>query len=191
MGSVCAGLPQQGLEVAEDGKEAGSGTINPLVGPHTIRDDLLRLGRIAREDRENFFVRLARYRVLADRITAVALCQGAALHFLGGQNGVEDFDAWPLYAAHPGVPCPPRRRAARDDFGHPRFARSPARPGFVGRRVGLLERPPRAAPDADPADALRSYLSEGRTGTARHLATKTVVPIGPAALVKTVVGRPV
>ena len=58
------------------------------------REDLLRLGHIAREDREEFFDRRPRYRVLADRVIAVTLCQGAALHFLDGQNGVKDFDVW-------------------------------------------------------------------------------------------------
>lgn len=59
--------------------------------------DLTRLGTLASKDRERFFSRnpdlsrLYRDRVLG---VAVALCQGAALHFVDGQNGIKDFDVW-------------------------------------------------------------------------------------------------
>lgn len=153
------------------------------------RSDLLRLGQVTREDREDLFARLPPYRVLADRILAVALCQGAALHFLDGQNGVKDFDVWTFYAAHSEVRYPPRRRAARD-FGNPKFGQSPDRPEFVGRRVDLHGRSLEAVPDEDPTETLRSYLLMGGTRSARHLATKAVVMIEPAALTGTVVWWP-
>ncbi len=49
--------------------------------------DLERLGRLAQADRQEFFARNPRWRHYADRIVCVALCQGAALHFLDGKNG--------------------------------------------------------------------------------------------------------
>ena len=142
-------------------------------------DDLARLARIARQDREDFFVRKPHYRALADRVVAVTLCQGAALHFLDGQNGVKDFDVWTFYAAHPDARFPARRIASRD-FGDSRFGRSPDRPEFVGRKVDLLGRSIDAERNTDPAAALRTYLSEGRTAAAYHLARKAVVLLEPA-----------
>src|SRR5215210_151682 len=142
-------------------------------------DDLLRLARIAQLDRENFFARNPSYRALAERAVAVALCQGAALHFLDGRNGVKDFDVWTFFAAHPDTKWPPRRPVVARDFGDPRFGRSPDRPEFVGRKVDLLGRSIEAEADADPAVALRAYLSEGRTSSAYHLARKAVVVIEP------------
>lgn len=35
----------------------------------------------------------------AGRLLCRALCQGAALHYLDGKNGVKDFDVWSFYAA--------------------------------------------------------------------------------------------
>lgn len=149
-------------------------------------DDLARLGRIAREDRESFFARLPRYRPLEDRVIAVALCQGAAKHFVDGKNGVKDFDVWTFYAAHPDITFPARRRVARD-FGDPKFGRTPGQEAFADRRVDLLGRSLNARPDADPAEALRAYLTEKRTKSAKHLASKAVVLIEPAERVGYVV----
>jgi hypothetical protein len=56
---------------------------------------LERLALLSREDREEFFSRLAGWRRLyADRILCVALCQGAAVHYVNEKNGVKDFDVW-------------------------------------------------------------------------------------------------
>lgn len=155
------------------------------LSPITL-DDLARLRHIAREDRESFFARLPRYRALEDRVLAVALCQGAAAHFLDGKNGVKDFDVWTFYAAHPDVTYPARRRVARD-FGDPKFGQTPDRMRFVGRRVDLLGRSLKALPGSDPVEALHAYLTERRTKSARHLASKAVVLIEPTALVGQVV----
>lgn len=56
--------------------------------------DLARLAQIAREDRAGRLARRPRWRVYEKRIICVALCQGAALHYLDGANGVKDFDVW-------------------------------------------------------------------------------------------------
>lgn len=149
-------------------------------------DDLDRLARIARLDREDLFERNAHLRALADRVIAVALCQGAALHFLDGRNGVKDFDVWTFYAAHPDAMFPPRRTVARD-FGDPKFSKSPDRPEFVGRKVDLLGRSLHADVDADPVAVLQAYLSERRTDSARRLAQKAVVLLEPRSRLGTVV----
>jgi hypothetical protein len=139
------------------------------------------LAELAKADRDRLFARNlslgARY---AQRMLGVALCQGAALHYLDGRNGVKDFDVWTFYAQHPDGPFPPRR-VARADFGPSKFGRMPndIRP-YAGRRVDLIGRSLPAEPEADPVDALRRYLTSARTSSARALAAKAVVLIDPA-----------
>jgi hypothetical protein len=143
------------------------------------REDLVRLARIARLDREDFFARKTRYRALDERLICVALCQGAALHYVDGKSGVKDFDVWTFYAAlsdHSGYPW--RRRKAVD-FGDPKFGPSPDKPDFTGRHVDLLGRSLRTAGEVDPATILRRYLFEGETETARRLSEKAVVLLEP------------
>ena len=74
-----------------------------MLGPTvtSFPEDLHRLGEIARQDREEFFHRCPRYRPLQGDIIAVALCQGAALHYVNGSNGIKDLDVWTFYAKRP------------------------------------------------------------------------------------------
>ncbi|MGE0646262.1 MAG: hypothetical protein AB7P24_21640 [Nitrospira sp.] len=150
-------------------------------------DDLRRLGRIAAIDRDGLFRRnLDTARLFAPGPFAVALCQGAALHFLDGNNGVKDFDVWSFYRANPVRPFPYRRRGTAD-FGTPKFGLSSDSQQFVGRRVDLLGRSLPASSYVDPVAVLREYLREARTKTARCLAQKAVVLIEPDELIGTVV----
>ena len=142
-------------------------------------EDLVRLAWIARSDREDLFARKPRYRALDGHLICVALCQGAALHYLDGQNGVKDFDVWTFFASYPDVPDFPWRRRRAVDFGDPKFGPSPDKPGFVGRHVDLLGRSLDVTEGSDAIAALRKYLSEGRTETARRLAEKAVVLLEP------------
>jgi hypothetical protein len=151
------------------------------------RDDLIRLAEIARADLVDLFTRKPHYSVLEDRLVCIALCQGAALHFVDRTNGVKDFDVWAFFAAHPDTPAFPWRRRKARDFGDPKFGRSPDKPDFVGRHVDLLGRSLEAAENADPAVVLRAYLSAGRTETARRLSAKAVVLLEPVDRLGTVV----
>jgi hypothetical protein len=93
-----------------------------------------------------------RYR---DRLLCIALCQGAALHYVNRRNGVKDFDVWSFFAARPAGPFPDRRRVEYD-FGPSKFHRHPddaAR--FLGRRVDLGSRSLPVSVKADPAHALQ------------------------------------
>jgi hypothetical protein len=70
----------------------------------------LKLAAIAAEAEAGLFARrpqgAGRY---AGRLLCRALCQGAALHYLDGKNGVKDFDVWSFYAARPSrraIPVP-------------------------------------------------------------------------------------
>lgn len=56
------------------------------------KSDLKRLGQIAAVDREDLFKRKPETgRLYGDKLFAVALCQGAALHYLDGKNGIKDW----------------------------------------------------------------------------------------------------
>ena len=148
--------------------------------------DLLRLAEIARRDRESFFLRNPRYAPLRDCVIAVALCQGAALHFVNGLNGIKDIDVWTFYRAIPGVEYPPRRPVASYDFGDPKFGKTPDSPRFIGRRVDCLGRSFNVQSAKNPVLALRSYLRHPRTRSASELAAKAVVVIEPTDFLGTV-----
>jgi hypothetical protein len=142
--------------------------------------DLLHLAQLAADAEEELFQRnprgSGRY---SGRLLCRALCQGAALHYLNGSNGVKDFDVWSFYAEIDGWPFPPRWRGTRD-FGPSKFGRHPGDPPrYEGRRVDLLGRSLPEPSDNDPTDALRQYLTSRRTSTAKALAAKAVVLITP------------
>src|SRR5438270_7723971 len=65
--------------------------------------DLLRLAALAADAEAELFRRnpqgSGRY---VGRLLGRALCQGAALHYVDGSNGVKDFDVWSFYTQHAG-----------------------------------------------------------------------------------------
>ena len=167
-----------GSVVSEDGR-VFVGDADRSLAP-IEREDLLRLAELATEVEKGLFLRrpqgAGRY---SGRLLGRALCQGAALHYLNGSNGVKDFDVWSLYAAIDGHPFPYRWLICRD-FGPSKFGRHPEDPPhYEGRRVDFLGRSLPVPPGTDPAVALRRYLTSRRTGTAKALATKAVVLISP------------
>lgn len=132
------------------------------------------LRQIAHADIQQFIHRYPRYMSLQDMILAVALCQGAALHYVNGTNGVKDFDVWTFFGHHPEITFPPRRLV------HRRFPDAPpSTTPFEGRRIDLIGRSLRSSAGSDPRDAIRTYLSERRTASARFLAQKAVVLLRP------------
>jgi hypothetical protein len=142
--------------------------------------DLLRLAALAADAEAELFGRnpdgSGRY---TGRLLGRALCQGAALHYVNGKNGVKDFDVWSFYAQYDDWPFPARWRGTRD-FGPSKFGRYPGDPQrYSGRRVDLLGRSLPAAPGTDPADAIRRYLAARRTDSAKALAAKAVVLVEP------------
>ncbi len=75
------------------------------------KSDLLRLAALAADADSELFRRnpgnSGRY---AGRLLGRALCQGAALHYVNGHNGVKDFDVWSFYAQYDDWPFPARWR---------------------------------------------------------------------------------
>jgi hypothetical protein len=143
--------------------------------------DLLRLAELAADAEAELFARNpARSGRYTGRLIARALCQGAALHYVDGRNGIKDFDVWSFYTQHDDGPFPPRWRGTRD-FGPSKFGRFPGDPTrYTGRRVDLLGRSLPVAAGTDPADAIHCYLAAAKTKSARELAAQAVVFIDPA-----------
>ena len=146
------------------------------------RSDLSRLLRIAEDDRDDFFRRKTDTgRLYSGRLFAVALCQGAALHYIDGKNGIKDLDVWSFYRANPKRQFPPRRRG-KADFGDPKFGTTEGFEHFVGRRVDLIGRSIAAKSYVNPVEVLRDYLRGRRTESSRRLSEKAMVLIYPPTL---------
>jgi hypothetical protein len=143
--------------------------------------DLRRLLDLAITDREVFFQEYPDWaESYSNRVLGTALCQGAALHYVRPDHGINDFDIYTFYAAHP-----KRRwyakRIKQVDFGDAKFGRSElTKQGFIGRRVDLMGRDLPVPPGTPLPDALLHYLTGGKTRTARELASKPVILLEPA-----------
>jgi hypothetical protein len=62
------------------------------------RKHLDKFADFAAEDRKKIY---ARHPQMESLFLCSALCQGAALHFVDGRNGVKDFDVYSFFARHP------------------------------------------------------------------------------------------
>ena len=143
----------------------------------SITDEhLRRLAELAKDDRDGLFGRKPYLAVYRDRILVTALCQGAALHFVNGLNGVKDLDVYTFYAEDARIRYPYRRRGIAD-FGASEHGYHPDDHDLVDRRVDTLGRALKVSRSADPVAAVRHYLQVSRTRTARELARKAVVVV--------------
>jgi hypothetical protein len=149
--------------------------------------DLSRLAALAARDRKALFTRKPELAARHEgRLLAVALCQGAALHYLDGKTGVKDFDVWSFYRADAERPFPYRRRGVLD-FGDAKFGQTTDSPQFIGRRVDLIGRSIKDDDYSDPIAVLRRYLRGGRSESARALSRKAVILIEPTPLLGAIV----
>lgn len=154
------------------------------------KQDLKRLAEIAREDRENFFRRKPEIgRIYRDRIICRALCQGAALHYIDGKNGVTDFVVWTFYREHLHRPFPYRRNVPRD-FGIPRFGKTPGRFHFQGKCVDLIGRSIPFKRGQSPIQTIQEYFRSSKNKSPRLLAEKAVIILEPEDLQGTIAWRP-
>jgi len=147
-----------------------------------ITDDVLRhLRDIALKEWQAFFQKhQQKYSAYASQknLIAIALCQGAALHFIDGKNGVKDFDVWLFYKQNPGYWRYPVKRPS----GLPQFGNTHV--DLLSRELGveLVQRCNR-----DPARCLREWLTTAPTESARHLAKKAVVGLHPDSILGQVI----
>ena len=144
-----------------------------------LRTDLDRLAEIAEADRRTFFDAYADWSTLyGPRHFATALCQGAALHYVGGRVGIQDFDVWSFFQAHPDRRWYAKRRKPAD-FGDPKFGRSLDKPNFVGRRVDLLGRGIERDKHDSPSDSILRWLQANKSKSPRLLRQKAIVLLDP------------
>ena len=144
------------------------------------KNDLKKLGIIANQDRNEFFERNPKWkRLYHKRILCVALCQGAALHYVNSKNGIKDFDVWTFYKKHLKYPFP-YRRIGYKDYGHSKFGVHPhLKNNYKGRKVDLIGRSIPFNKTETIIETLQNYLKECRTQSAKFLSQKAVVIIEP------------
>jgi hypothetical protein len=148
----------------------------------TINDeDLKKLASIAAEDRRHFLSRKPRY---TGDFLCSALCQGAALYFVDGKNGVKDFDVWSFYAKEQGIPPFPPRRHVCVDFGESKFGKS-AGESLKGRRVDVFGRSIKR--NGNAIESVQRYLRDRPTRSAYFLEKKAAVLLEPANLRGTII----
>lgn len=141
-------------------------------------DDLKRLAEIARRDSEVFFLKHDKWAELyVHRVICIALCQGAAAHYIDLTTGINDFDVYTFFRRHPQKRWYSKRIKSYD-FGNSKFGKSVDRPDFVGRRVDCIGRDIEAG-EEDITAILSRYLQQGKTKTAKLLAKQAVVLLEP------------
>jgi hypothetical protein len=141
--------------------------------------DLQRLAEIARKYREEYFKAHPEWaEAYRDRVLCIALCQGAAKHFIDGKTGINDFDVYTFYRQNPKKSWY-AKRIKNFDFGDAKFGTSKNRPDFMRRRVDCLGRGISMNDGESATNALRRWLTEQPTDTAEFLAQKAVVLLEP------------
>jgi hypothetical protein len=141
------------------------------------RAELMDLRMLALAEEQDFYRRNPHtsepYR---HRLLAIALCQGAALQYLGRGYGVNDFDVHFFYKQNPD-----KLRLSR---GVKRIIANVG--NFRSVPVDFLRTviPGRVATAgfADGVNLLRTFLQSAATPTAKHLAQKAVVGLSPQPL---------
>ena len=152
---------------------------DPRSFERITKTDLKKLARIARAEREEFFDRHPEWALLyRKRLVCSVLCRDAALHFVNGVTGIEQFQVWSFYAAHAEAAFP-FQHMGKVDFGPSRFGRDPNSEAYKGRRVELTGRSLDCRPSDDPIVVIQQYLKEGDTPSARELRDKAVVLLEP------------
>lgn len=148
--------------------------------------DLGRLRDLALEEVDRFFTRRNDLRRFRHKLIAITLCQGAAVHCVDSETGVNDFDIFFFfgeYDRHLVNRMPTKIDSKLHKFGvHPEDAVR----GFQARHIDFLRRAIDAnlvqAVSGDPAKAIVEYLKQARTKTAQELAKRAVVGLWPDRL---------
>ncbi len=119
--------------------------------------DLIRMGQIGLEVLTDFFERCPQWQPYSNRLLAIALCEGGALHYVNGTNGLKDIDLWAFFAETPGLAFP-WRVGWRRDFGRSKFGRHPRQLALEGRPVDIFARSIRCDQTMDTLGAIRTWL---------------------------------
>ena len=137
--------------------------------------DLEVLQELALKEHDAFFQRNPRLReAYHSSLVGIALCQGAAWHYINTSIGIKDFDIWLFYRKSEKVNLRCRHRKSVED-------------GYKRRRIDSLRR----AIDRDLCDVysneadkcIMQYLLQRDTQTKRLLLRKSVVGLFPDQIV--------
>ena len=135
----------------------------------------LRKLRVLAQAEENRFFTVNRHLVAPyrGRLIAIALCQGAALQYLGRGHGVNDFDVHFFYMQNPRKPrlTRTRKRIVTDVVSFDNIAVD-----FLRTVVPVRIKGPRPT---GVITLLRTFLEQAPTANAKHLARKAVVGLFP------------
>ena len=155
--------------------------------------DLRHLGDIAWECLEYRLGRNGNLHGFRERLVCIALCQGAALHYIDGKTGVKDFDVSAFFATA-NAPALGFRRGTVRESGLYKFGKHPDIPRRRGYRTRWCDFFMRAITPGDIEQALtktandsevdavalvRGYLANRATCSSRLLARKAVVGLWP------------
>lgn len=122
---------------------------------------------------------VGRYAIYKDRLVAICLCQGAALHFIDGTTGVKDIDVWFFFRDDD-------RQHIRN-VGNMRYSIN-AKVGSFGLRKldflkkGISKKVTEQLDSDDPADVVTAYLLHAGTDSANWLRQKAVVGLYPKSI---------
>ena len=111
---------------------------------------------------------------------AIALCQGAALHYQDNINGIKDFDVWFFYPFN--QEHLPYRTILNWDYNNPKFGRHPQMSKYKGRKVDVLVRSIRNYTENNPIKTIHQFLQDEKTPSSKELAKKAVVLLTPELL---------
>ena len=144
--------------------------------------ELQSLATLAATEEADFFRRnLHLIELYRSRLVGVALCQGAALQYLGRGYGVNDFDLHFFYRQNPTKPRLSRAvKHVRANVG----SFQDARVDFVRTVIpGRLQN----AQALGSVELLRTFLRQSKTRNAQHLAQKAVIGLAPQGLFEVVI----
>lgn len=116
---------------------------------------------------------------------AAALCQGAAMHYHDGSNGIKDFDIWFFYPFNQSHL--PYRTIWNWDYQNPKFGSHPEMKDYVGRKVDVIVRSIRNYIPNEPIETIYQYLTQENTASSWELAKKAVVLLYPEPLLGQVI----
>jgi hypothetical protein len=115
---------------------------------------------------------------LRGHLMLLCLVQGGARHFVYRDRGVRDFDVLGLFRSIPDIKYNPQHMKSLD-FGPSKFGSDPDEPWLQGRKVDIVGRSIEFRCADTSVLALRRYLEQGKTQSARLWAQRPVVGLWP------------
>lgn len=158
------------------------------------KTDLKKLLKLTRSDYNDFVKRHPKYKSL--NIMSICLCQGAALHYVDGKNGIRDFDTYIFFDNKSAIRYPVRRIGYRD-FGKSKFGKTFHHPGKnvnkhkneKGRSIDIMGRQIEHI-DNDYKKSIKKWLQDAKSDTPYFLSQKAVVVLEPKKDLGEVIWKP-